>query len=158
MNASKSSHENPALKYSYESWYMCSGLGAPGASNAFVKGSRKRDIAFGESGFIIGPCPPGPERLTFWPVGRTDSVNFEPAESVPSHRTLTSPLPSRDELISSIQLPSSAESCGPPKHHPLPVVRSTPIPLSPAIRTASPNAFIHSSERSVLSDGLSFTE
>ena len=136
---------------------MCSGFGAPGASNAAVKGLRKLAIAPAESGFIIGPCPPGPARFTFWPVGRTERTTSCPSAALlPRHRTVD--FSGRFVFSSSIQLPSSALSCGPPKHQPLPVVKSTPIPFSFARRTASPNAALHSGERSGLSAGLSLTE
>ena len=135
---------------------MCSGFAAPGASYAAVNGWRKLAIAPAESGFIIGPCAPGPERFTFWPVGRADRTTAFPSASVPRQRTCD--FERRFELTSSIQLPSSGFSCGPPKHQPLPVVRSTPIPFSFARRTASPNAVIHAGDRSGLSAGLSLTE
>ena len=137
---------------------MCSGFAAPGASKAAVNGFRKLAIAPALRGFIIGPCAPGPERFTCWPVGRAERTTGWPSAPTPSQSTLTSGWPSRFELSSSIQLPSSGASCGPPKHQPLPVVKSTPRPFSFARRTASPNAVLHAGERSGLSAGLSWTE
>ena len=92
----------------------------------------------------------------FWPVGRAERTTAFPSASVPRQRTVD--FSGRFVFSSSIQLPSSGFSCGPPKHQPLPVVRSTPIPFSFARRTASPNAFIHAGERSGLSAGVSLTE
>ncbi len=133
---------------------MLRGRGAPGAPNAALNGARNFAIARVESGFIITPRPPCPARLTAWPVGRAESVTGLPSFS-PRHRT--SDFSGCFVSSSSIQPPSSRASCGPPKHQPLPVVRSTPRPRSPARRTASPNAFIHSGERNFRTPGSSLT-
>jgi hypothetical protein len=44
-------------------------------------------------------------------------------------------------------LASEADTCGPPNGHPVPVVRSTPIPNLPASVVVHPSASIHSGDK-----------